>query len=150
TSLTIAIPTYCREQVLLETIHHLLSLQSPNTEILVLDQSPSHIPQVESELLRLHAIGKIRLLRLDEPSIPKAMNYGLVKAKHDLVLFVDDDIIPEANLIQAHLSAQGNGKGRIIAGRVIQPWQEGLKFSQDKSFNFASLQSAKIENFMAG
>jgi hypothetical protein len=35
--LTIAIPTYCREQVLLETIHHLLSLQSPNTEILVLE-----------------------------------------------------------------------------------------------------------------
>jgi GT2 family glycosyltransferase len=150
TGLTIAIPTYRREQVLIETIRHLLSFNNQTTEILVLDQSPSHAPQVQSELLRLHALGQIRLLRLDEPSIPKAMNCGLVKAMHDLVLFVDDDIIPEADFIRAHLCKQGRGKGRIIAGRVIQPWQEGLDFSQDKSFHFASLQSAEIDNFMAG
>jgi GT2 family glycosyltransferase len=148
--MTIAITTYRREQVLLETLHHLLSLNNPITEILVLDQSPSHAPQVQSELLRLHAFGQIRLFKLNEPSIPKAMNCGLVNATHDLVLFVDDDIIPEADLIRAHLSAHDHGKGRIIAGRVIQPWQEGLDFSQDKSFHFASQQSVEIGEFMGG
>jgi GT2 family glycosyltransferase len=148
--LTIAIPTYCREQVLLETVHHLISLNGPTIEILILDQSASHIPQVQSELSRLHAHGQIRLFNLDEPSIPRAMNRGLVEASHDLVLFVDDDIIPEADLIRAHLSAHALGKGRIIAGRVIQPWQEELDFSEDRSFHFASLNSGEIDEFMGG
>ena len=148
--LTIAIPTYCREQVLLETVHRLLSLNVSNIEILVLDQSAAHIPQVRNELSKLHAIGQIRLFKLNEPSIPRAMNCGLVEATHDLVLFVDDDIVPEPNLIRAHLGAHALGKGRIIAGRIIQPWQEGLDFSQDQSFHFASLQPTEIDDFMGG
>ncbi len=148
--LTIAIPTYCREQVLLETIHHLLSLDGPTIEILVLDQSTSHTPEVQIELSKLHALGQIRLTKLNEPSIPKAMNRGLVEARHDLVLFVDDDVIPEANFIRAHLAAHALGTGRIVAGRVIQPWQEERDFSEDTSFHFASLQSCEIDEFMAG
>ena len=146
--LTIAIPTYCREHVLLETVHHLISLNVPSSEILVLDQSASHLPQVQSELSRLDAVGQIRLIKLNQPSIPRAMNCGLVEARHDLVLFVDDDIIPEATLIRAHLRAHAYSKGRIVAGRVIQPWQEGIDFSQDRSFHFASLQSREIDDFI--
>jgi hypothetical protein len=78
------------------------------------------------------------------------MNSGLVKATHDLVLFVDDDIIPERTFIQAHLDAHALGKGRIVAGRVIQPWHEGLDFSQDRTFHFASLQAQEIDEFMGG
>ena len=150
TALTIAIPTYRREQVLLETVHRLLSLNGPSSEILVLDQTPSHIPRVQSELSRLHALGQIRLFKLNGPSIPKAMNCGLIEATHDLVLFVDDDIIPEADLVAAHLRAHGRGKGRIVAGRIIQPWQEGLDFSRDTNFHFASLSSVEIDHFMGG
>jgi GT2 family glycosyltransferase len=150
TDLTIAIPTYRREQVLLETVSLFLSFNVQNIEILVLDQSASHIPHVQNELSRLHALGQIRLLKLNEPSIPRAMNCGLVEASHDLVLFVDDDIIPEADLIGAHLNAHALDKGRIVAGRIIQPWQEGLDFSQDRGFHFASKQSREIENFMGG
>ena len=148
--LTIAIPTYCREQVLLETIHHIISSNAPGSEILVLDQSASRIPQVQNELWKLHAAGQIRLIKLNQPSIPKAMNCGLLEASHDLVLFVDDDIIPEPELIAAHLGAHALGKGRIVAGRIIQPWQEGLDFSQDRLFHFASLQSGEISDFMGG
>ena len=146
--LTIAIPTYCREDVLLETVHHLICLNVPSSEILVLDQSASHLPQVQSELSRLDAVGQIRLIKLNQPSIPRAMNCGLVEARHDLVLFVDDDIIPEATLIRAHLGAHAHSQGRIVAGRVIQPWQEGLDFSRDGSFHLASLQSCEIDDFI--
>jgi GT2 family glycosyltransferase len=149
-ALTIAIPTYCREWVLVETVHHLLSLNAPTIEILVVDQSPSHTPQVENELSRLCSLGKIRLVKLNEPSIPKAMNSGLIEARHDLVLFVDDDIIPEADLISSHLDAHDLGRGRIVAGRIIQPWQEGEDFSQDTGCHFASLQSGEISEFMGG
>jgi len=150
TGLTIAIPTYGRGRILLETVNHLISSNAPTDEILVLDQSPSHIPQVQSELSSLQKRGKIRLLKLNEPSIPKAMNCGLVEASHNLVLFVDDDIVPEADLIQAHLRAHVLAKGRIVAGRIIQPWQEGLDFSQEEVFHFASQQLREIDDFMGG
>jgi GT2 family glycosyltransferase len=146
--LTIAIPTYCREWVLVETVHHLLSLTAPTIEILVLDQSPSHIPRVQNELSKLCNLSKIRLVKLNEPSVPKTMNSGLIEASHDLVLFVDDDIVPEPDLIRAHINAHDLGKGRIVAGRIIQPWQEGLDFSLDTGFHFASLQSGEITEFI--
>jgi GT2 family glycosyltransferase len=148
--ITIAIPTYDREQVLIETIRHLLSMYCEKVEVLVLDQSKWHTAQVESELARLHKFGRIRWCMLNEPSIPKAMNRALTEASHDLVLFVDDDIIPENDLIRAHVCAHEGGKGRIVAGRVIQPWQEGGAFSQDTNFHFASLVPATIHHFMGG
>ena len=76
------------------------------------------------------------------------MNCGLVEARHNLVLFLDDDIIPEATLIRAHLGAHAHRKGRIVAGRVIQPWQEGIDFFQDRNFHFASLRSSEIDDFI--
>src|SRR6516225_1831310 len=103
--LTIAIPTYCREKVLLDTVYHLLSLNGSTIEILILDQSASHTPLVQHELSRLHALGQIRLAKLNKPSIPSAMNRGLIEASHDLVLFVDDDVVPEGDFISAHLRA---------------------------------------------
>src|SRR2546429_2270012 len=76
--LTVAIPTYGREKVLIDSIHHLLSLNCANIEILVLDQSAFHLPEVQRELATLHGFGRVRWLRLREPSIPKAMNCGLI------------------------------------------------------------------------
>jgi len=148
--LTIAIPTYCREKVLLDTVYHLLSLNGSTIEILILDQSASHTPLVQHELSRLHALGQIRLAKLNKPSIPSAMNRGLIEASHDLVLFVDDDVVPEGDFISAHLRAHAVEKGRIVAGRIIQPWQEGLDFSGDGSFHFASLDSGEVDEFMGG
>ena len=102
---TVAIPTYRREQVLLETLDYLLALDSPPAEILVLDQTERHAPAIGQRLMELHAAGRIRWLQLDTPSIPQAMNRGLLEARQDIVLFVDDDIRPEPGLIAAHAAA---------------------------------------------
>ena len=74
--LTIAIPTYRREQVLIDTIDCLLRLQPPAAEILVLDQSTDHAEKTEASLRGWNEGGQIRWLRLPEPSIPGAMNQG--------------------------------------------------------------------------
>jgi GT2 family glycosyltransferase len=122
--LTVIVPTFRREQVLVDTLTDLLSLNQAPTEILVLDQTEKHEPETNEFLTTQAGLGKIRWLRLHEPSIPKAMNRGLLEASQDIVLFVDDDIRPEPDLLKAHLSAHANQPGGLIAGRVIQPWQE--------------------------
>ena len=102
--ISIVVPTYRRETVLTATIGHLLELDPRPAEILVVDQTERHQEAVECALRNWEAAGAIRLVRLVEPSITRAMNRGLCEARQNSVLFVDDDIIPEPDLIQRHWS----------------------------------------------
>ncbi|GAB4203261.1 MAG: hypothetical protein Fur0019_02310 [Tibeticola sp.] len=148
--LTIAIPTYRRERVLVETIEYLLALSPPADEILVLDQTERHEAETDAALRELAARGAIRWERLPEPSIPKAMNQGLLRARHELVLFLDDDIRPEPGLIAGHLAAHAAHPGTLVAGRVIQPWHEGKTFPESEPFHFACIRAQWVDEFMGG
>ena len=149
-TVSVVIPTYQREQVLVDTLVALLGQSPPAAEILVLDQTPRHEETVERQLIAWDAAGQIRWLRLPEPSIPHAMNQGLMLTRGEVVLFLDDDIRPDPDLIDAHAAAhQATGAG-LVAGRIIQPWQEDMDFSQQQGFLFAGLKPSWIEEFMGG
>src|SRR6185437_13629750 len=93
--LTVAIPTFNRGKVLVETLRHLLAQEPPPDEILVLDQTPQHAEGIQKLLSTWQSAGAIRRLLLREPSVTKAMNRGLIAATCDHILFLDDDIVPE-------------------------------------------------------
>lgn len=147
---SVVIPTYRRERVLLETLAYLLALDLAAAEILVVDQTEQHEPETEQQLRALQERGQIRRFRLEAPSIPLAMNRGLLEARERTVLFLDDDIRPEPGLVAAHSSAHGANPGVLVAGRVIQPWEEGGEFPDDGTFRFSGLRAAWIEEFMGG
>jgi GT2 family glycosyltransferase len=150
TSLTIVLPTYRREGVLLQTLQHLFALKPPASEIIVVDQTEQHSNQVSHTLDLWQASGQMRWLRLKDASIPAAMNRGLLAASHPIVLFIDDDIVPHSGLVEAHLSAMKKTGAALVAGRVIQPWQLDRDFSGDDSFHFATVRPAWIQDFMGG
>jgi len=147
--ITIAIPTYRREQVLIDTIKALLDLEPRAGEILVIDQTLDHSPPVEAALRRWNEGGEIRWLRLPQPSIPRAMNRGLLAARFDIVLFVDDDIVPFPGLVAAHVDAHGQGH-RLVAGRVLQPWDGDNPAATWSAERFASVESRDVDEFMGG
>ena len=149
-SITVAIPTYGRGQVLVDTVRHVLALTQPPPEVIVLDQTKEHAPEVVRNLEAWHRSGAIRWLQLPEPLIPRAMNRGLIEARGEIVLFLDDDVLPEPGLIQAHANGHKQTNASLVAGRVIQPWQEGVDFSRDNEFHFACCRPTWIEEFMAG
>jgi len=120
-AVAIAIPTYDRGPVLVETLRHLLELQPAPAELLVVDQSPDPLPDVAAALRRLHDESRIQWIRRSEPSIPAAMNAALLAAAAPVVLFLDDDVVPAADLIARHAAAHAS-PGRLVAGRVVQPW----------------------------
>lgn len=148
--LSVVIPTYNRERVLLETIEQLLRLSPAPQEILIVDQTERHETETDEALRRFEAAREIRWIRTSPPSIPRAMNRGLLEARGRFVLFLDDDIIPDEGLIAAHRDAHAADRMRVVAGRVIQPWQEGVDFSADAAFHFASTRPREIEHFMGG
>lgn len=147
--LSAVIATFNRERVLIETIEHLLRLALPPDEIVIVDQTTKHAPETEKALCRFREAGQLRYVRLSSPSIPRAMNRGLIVARGEIVLFLDDDIAPEPALIDAHRRAHEKRKeSLLVAGRVIQPWQEGSDFSADRRFRFASVRACGIDSFI--
>src|SRR5947207_10202814 len=100
-SITVAIPTYNRAAIVIDTVRRLLALDPPPEAIIVVDQTA----QANAELARLHDAGRIRVIRLDAPSIPRAMNTALTAAATPLVLFVDDDVEPSPGLVAGHEEA---------------------------------------------
>lgn len=147
--LSVVIPTYRREQVLLDTIQYLRSLQAPPAEIIVVDQTGDHEVSIQEQLNQWDRNKEIRWVRLEEPSIPGAMNKGLLVARNNIVLFLDDDIIPSEDLIMAHASAHGVEGVGVVAGKVIQPWDIGKPPSTGK-FSFASGTKQFVHEFMGG
>src|SRR5260370_11504852 len=115
-SITIAIPTYGRDRVLVDTIRHVLALVPPPAEVIVLDQTKEHVPEVVRTLEAWHRSAAIRWLHLPEPLIPGAMNRGLAEATHEIVLFIDDDIVPEPGLLLAHANGHKQLNGTLVAG----------------------------------
>jgi GT2 family glycosyltransferase len=146
--ISIIIPTYWRDNVLIETITYLLSLDPSPAEILVLDQTEMHEAIAEKSLESWQEEGKIKWLRLAKPSIPRAINLGLCQAKHDLVLCLDDDVVPGPDLLEGHFRALESTGAALVAGRVIQPWQNGKDFSDNGKFHFASRRAGWVNEFM--
>lgn len=146
--LTVVIPTFQRENVLTDTIAAVLS--SKPAELLIIDQTERHTATVEERLTRWERQGAIRWIRIERPSIPAAMNEGLRRATHDLVLFLDDDVLPEPDLLAAHLEAHRQTRAAVVAGRVVQPWHESTRPASDAEFSFDSTRQAWVDSFMAG
>jgi GT2 family glycosyltransferase len=154
---SVAIPTYGREDVLVATVDAMLR-QSPSLELLVVDQTTKHEPPTEERLTELERSGRIQWLRLATPSIPIAMNLALEVATRPIVLFVDDDIVPAENLVDAHAASYTDDSTWAVVGQVIQPGQvpsstppkvptHGLSAFLDFPFNFT--EPAFINNAIA-
>ena len=158
TPLSIAIPTYRREQVLINTLTLLLAQSPRAAEILVIDQTAEHTPAVTAQLQQWDQSGDIRWIRRAIPSIPAAMNAALRAAQHPLVLFLDDDLIPEPGLISGHLEFQQDESVWAVVGQVLQPGEvptavdcvrdHGLR--ADLRFAFFSVAATDLQNVMAG
>jgi GT2 family glycosyltransferase len=159
-SVSIVIPTYQRGEVLLQTLAMLFEQDPPADEILVVDQTRTPAPEVASRLASWHNQGQIRWRRLPQPSIPHAMNVGLSEATGTIVLFLDDDIVPAANLIGAHAgSLAEDPQIWAVAGQVLQPGEEPCDidvpiqrngFRATLEFPFYSTRPMDIANAMAG
>lgn len=157
--LTIAIPTYGRGAILCETIAMLLALDPPADEILIVDQTPSYPEEIAAVLSDFASRGAIRIVRLGQPSIPRAMNTALAEAGNRYVLFLDDDIIPARDLVGAHLRAIEESGATAIAGQVLQPGETPEHFDEatlrrgfvrDLEFRFSHDTATDVRNVMAG
>lgn len=117
--LTVVIPSYGRDGVLCETVSALLKICSCDHEIIIVDQTKSHDSETDRFLNNLPE--NVRLLKFFPPSLPAARNHGVRHATSDIVLFLDDDITPDPNLIASHLRHYKDSSVGGVAGRILPP-----------------------------
>ena len=152
-ALTIAIPTFDRGEILVETIRRLLALEPVADAILIVDQTREQPAAIHAQLTAWTKAGAIRWLRLPEPSIPHAMNRALLEAETNLVLFLDDDVEPSSALVAEHAEAHRDRDLWAVVGQILQPGEEPQHFAMpadDLDFHFNGDEPALVTNVMAG
>jgi glycosyltransferase involved in cell wall biosynthesis len=152
-TITVAIPTFNREQVLINTIQHVLAQGRAADEILVIDQTPEHEAKVARQLSRWHADGSIRWLKQGEANLSAARNRALLEAISDIVIFLDDDVVLSQNFIRSHEESFADEKTKIVAGQIVaadKPVHTGDIDDFELGFPLSHDRSAWIKNMGGG
>src|SRR5262245_50186918 len=107
---SLVLPTVDRPQAIYNLLKHLEHQSEAPFEIIVVDQSP-----LPDERLAAYAAGNsgVRVHRIAERGLPNARNVGVGLSRGDVVLFLDDDSIPDGDLVSCHAS---NYQDPAIAG----------------------------------
>lgn len=157
--LSVAIPTFGRDEVLVATIAELLAQQPAAEEILVVDQTPQHDEATEARLENWKQQGRIRWERLRQPSQPGALNHALRLATQPFVLMLDDDIRIEAGFLAAHVAGFLDESVWAVVGQVLQPGEtprplvnhrQPADAYADIEFPFCSDTAGWVRNGMSG
>ncbi len=130
----VAIPTYQREQVLLDTLTEVSQLNPPADEVIVVDQTEEHSAEFIQAMDAHIRSGMIRWIRQSPPNLPAARNRALLEAKSDIVLFLDDDVLlPDKNLIGHHLKGHAQAEVYAVTGAVLNRKLESIQLDPSRA-----------------
>ena len=116
-SVSLIIPTYRREELLVQTLQCALKQDMDDYEIIVVDQTPQHTEEVE----KFFRANRTRVSRvcLPTPSLTAARNVGIRHAKGEILVWVDDDTTFGSDFLQQHIAAHKTG-AHVVQGRVLE------------------------------
>jgi GT2 family glycosyltransferase len=152
--ISVIVPTYRRERHLVDTLRALVPLCRPGDEILVIDQTPLHDEATEIALREMSQAGSIRWIRKTKPSQAEAINVAAHLAKGEILVILDDDIMPSPTLLEGHREVlSGDDQPPATCGQVLQPWDARPIDEVDDfgiGFNAAYSKPCEIVSLMAG
>jgi len=108
-AVSIIIPSYKRQESLQKLLKSLKTEMGQYLEIIVVVQG-----EKKCKLPR-----NVKVIYLKEPSMTHARNMGAKKAKGDLILFLDDDVVAHKGLIENHVKNFQDSVVAATCGRVI-------------------------------
>ncbi|MGB7740227.1 MAG: glycosyltransferase [Steroidobacteraceae bacterium] len=142
---SVVIPTIDRAEVLVDTVKDILRQDFDEYELLVVDQSED----VNEDVLALLRSSDVpsRYFKAQFKGLPQARNFGWRQARHDIVLYIDDDIRTDAGLVRAHYDAQLKGSAAMVAGGIDEAKGDSPSDVATGSFNWWTATSTR--NFCA-
>ena len=126
---SVVIATYNRAHLLVETLRSLDAQHIPPTlqwEIIVVDNNSSD--RTKETVRRFGETSSVAIRYEFEPRLGQsfARNAGIEAAKGALILFTDDDVLPDRTWVSGILSALTIDRLHGVGGRVLPQWEAAL------------------------
>jgi len=99
--ISVVVPTYNREECLYRMLQSLDKQNYQDFEVLVIDQTSFVTDKKISDIL--NACKNVHYFQINGNGRCLAKNFGIEKAKGEVVLFCDDDIIADENFLAEHV-----------------------------------------------
>lgn len=120
---SIVIPSVGRDLLPL-TVHALLAQESPNIEVIVVDNRPARGDA--RALVSAITDGRLRVVDQPRAGVSAARNAGIAAASGRIIAFTDDDAIPDPDWVTRILdtfAADSTGSLGAVSGRVFSTEQ---------------------------
>ena len=142
---SVVIPTINRAEVLVNTVNDILCQDFDEYELIVVDQSD----EVNEDVLRLLRSSDVpsRYFKALFRGLPQARNFGWQQARHDIVLYIDDDIRTNDGLVRAHYDAHVQSGAGMVAGGIDEARGDSPSDVATGSFNWWT--ASPTRNFCA-
>ena len=132
--ISVVIPTLNRESFLTNTIEYLArQVFDKPYEIIIVDQSPKPNQKFEDLGNEVH-YHHVTMFK----GLPEARNYGAQCARYDYILYLDDDIECNENLLAEHYKYMSQQHIGIVAGGITEKYKENPKSRNTGVFHFFS------------
>jgi glycosyltransferase involved in cell wall biosynthesis len=123
-TISVVIPTLNRAELLARTIDSIESqtISRERYEVIVVDNNSTDDTQcVLADCAERYL--NLRFTRETRPGAAVTRNTGLQRAEGDLVLFIDDDIEADPELIEAHLRFHAQHSDASVIGTIRTQWE---------------------------
>lgn len=144
-ALSAVIPTLGRQDVLAQTLESLLAQTCEDHEIIVVDQSETPADGAAGALTDR----RVRYFHVCFRGSPAARNFGIDRARSEIVFSGDDDILACPDLLRAHLECYADPRVGGVAGRVLTREDRPLR-PEDRVGAVNWLTAKMTGNFHAG
>lgn len=124
--LSVILVTYNRDEVLQQTLECLLKQAPAPREVIVVDQSRIHKADTQRFLEQLISTRQIVYLQQSEPNAQRARNRAIAEARGEVLLFVDDDVRMDCNLVAAHWENYSDPDTAAVCGFYLEPGEKPL------------------------
>jgi glycosyltransferase involved in cell wall biosynthesis len=118
-SITVVIPTYQRRSLVCDAIRALCAIEyGGKFEIIVVidGSTDGTVPA----LSRLSCPVPVRLIEQSNGGAARARNHGASEAPGDILLFLDDDMIAESNLLTEHARCYADGADAVLGDFPVE------------------------------
>lgn len=125
-AISVVIPTYRSPATIGRVVSTVIEQLGPHDEVVVVDDgSGDDTP----EILAAIDDDRLRVMVQDNTGVAKARNRGAAAASNDLLVFLDDDEVPEPGWLEAHRRAHPPGSRKVVMGRaaLVVPHRGGTR-----------------------
>ncbi|MGE3907851.1 MAG: glycosyltransferase family 2 protein [Chloroflexota bacterium] len=126
--LSIVVPTYNRCSGVERLLRALAEQTYPADQFEVVVVNDGSTDGTEALLRQIETPYRLQVLHQTNAGPAAARNLGVQQASARLIVFLDDDVVPSPNLLEAHAAAQGDADDLVIVGPMSPPvnWRRSV------------------------